>query len=77
MSRLAESQLHGTSRETQLPDWKVEPGSKTGTLNITCPRKDCGGKAVVSKRWRESRPNYIGRSCTYCFKVAKIPRKDS
>lgn len=58
---------------TQLPEWVVEKVG--GTLNITCPRKDCGGKAKVSPRWLRSRPRFIGRSCTYCFRTARIPAR--
>jgi hypothetical protein len=60
-----------------LPVWSVTQGAKRGTLNIACPRKECGGKAVVSRKWLTSRPGYIGRSCTYCFKVARIAEEQS
>lgn len=66
-------QRHGTSTASTLPVWITAPGEKRGTLNITCPRRDCGGKAVVSRKWLTSRPGFIGRSCTYCFKVARLP----
>jgi hypothetical protein len=43
-----------------------------GKLGVTCPRPDCGGKAVVrGKLWRTCRPGGT-RSCTYCFRVAWI-----
>lgn len=61
------------SFNNQLPEWIVE--REGGTLNITCPRKDCGGKAKVSPRWLRSRPKFIGRSCTYCFRTARIPAR--
>ena len=54
--------------ESGLPAWIVERGAKPGTLNITCPRKDCKGKAIVSSKWLTSR-SFAGRSCTYCFKT--------
>ena len=61
-------------KPTSLPIWLVEPGEKRGTLNITCPRKECKGKAIVNKRkWLEDKKDFVGRSCTYCFKAAGIP----
>lgn len=73
--RRGPAQQHGTSLESTLPYWKVDPGAKPGTANLTCPR--CGGKCVVNEtKWRESRQE-IGRSCTYCFKVARVPKEES
>lgn len=66
--------------ESRLKPWKVENiGNKLG---ITCPY--CGGKALVSRQWGKPRTYkchdesivfIVGRSCTYCFKAAKIPTK--
>jgi hypothetical protein len=43
-----------------------------GDVKITCP--GCGGSAIVNKkRWLRSRPEFVGRSCTYCFKTYRIP----
>lgn len=73
-SRRGPAQRHGTSQASTLPVWQAERGEARGTLNITCPYKDCGGKAVVNaKKWKESRPDFIGRSCTYCFRTARLP----
>lgn len=64
---------HNTSFASTLPSWIMQPG-EGGTLRITCP--SCGGKAVVNKsRWLNDRKEFIGRSCTYCFKTSKIREK--
>lgn len=75
MSRAKQREARERERvfNSQLPEWIVE--REGGTLNITCPRKDCGGKAKVSPRWLRSRPKFVGRSCTYCFRTARIPAR--
>jgi phage FluMu protein Com len=65
-----------TSLASTLPLWLLARG-EGGTLRITCPR--CGGKAVVNgKLWLGYKDDegrgYIGRSCTYCFKTARISK---
>lgn len=65
--------------ESKLKPWSIEKVG--GKLGITCPH--CGGKALVSKRWKQPRTYecwdgsivlIVGRSCTYCFKTARIPK---
>lgn len=61
-----------------MKTWKIQ--AVDGKLGLTCP--NCGGKALVSKKWRQprtyTRPDgskvvIVGRSCTYCFKTARLP----
>ena len=65
------------SRESEhvssLPVWLV---TRLGPqkIGIQCPRKDCKGKAVVSRKWLR-RTNIIGRVCTYCFKTSQVPKE--
>lgn len=56
---------------SKLPTWKVKVVG--GKLGIECPNKECKGKALVARTWLRSRPEFIGRSCTYCFKTFQIP----
>lgn len=43
-------------------------------LGIECPHKECGGKAVVNKKkWLNLKREYVGRSCTYCFRTSRVP----
>lgn len=61
----------------QLPLWKVVPSDWAGWVVITCPR--CKNEAIVHRqRWLNARRNrdYVARSCTYCFKVARVPNKE-
>lgn len=67
---------------SKLPVWIVT--SLSGKLGIKCPQKDCGGKAVVSRKWAQPRmyeqPDgqlvmIVGRSCTYCFQTAQVPER--
>lgn len=70
-----------TSRKSSLPLWLMK-NLGANKLGIECPRKGCGGKAIVNKKkWLHSRTvenadgsktDIIGRSCTYCFKTARI-----
>jgi hypothetical protein len=60
-----------TSTLSTLPLWKlVDLGSNK--LGIQCPRKECGGKAVVNKKRWTAQNGFIGRSCTYCMKTSRI-----
>lgn len=66
-----------TSEDSQMPEWKCDPlgGVKVG---ITCPYKDCDGKAVVNKRkWFRGRKGGATtvntRACTYCQRAAWLP----
>lgn len=62
----------------QMKPWLVESAERTGWIKITCPHKDCGGVAFVKRgMWLHgARRRFIGRSCTYCFKTAKVPVDD-
>lgn len=78
-----------TSRDTQLPEFKVERFHFDGSegsydmLQITCPR--CGGEFWVKGSWvrlrqatgRDGEPLVwvFGRNCPYCPKVSAIPSK--
>jgi len=68
------------SKHPQLPEWVVvhldlddEP-----VIEITCTR--CGGSAIIlsPSRWFGSKRNrdYVARSCTYCFKVSRLPEEE-
>lgn len=68
--------------ESMLKPWKIKVMPNGAKLGIECPY--CHGKALVSAKWRQPRTYechdgstvlIIGRSCTYCFKTAKIPTK--
>lgn len=70
--------------KSALPYWEVTRFPNGAKVGIKCPRKDCGGKALVSSKWLEPRTHemhdggklvIIGRPCTYCFKTAQIPKK--
>lgn len=70
-----------------LPIWQIV--RLDGKLGIQCPRKNCRGKAVVSRAWLnprrvvtssgdtrdETETTIRGRSCTYCFRAAEIPEE--
>lgn len=66
-----------------LPIWIVIPIDNK--LGIECPYKNCGGKALVSRRWLKPRAQnlsdgsklvIIGRSCTYCMRTSRIPERN-
>ena len=59
-----------------IPFWIVK-ALGPNKIGIECPRRDCGGKAVVNKKkWYKAQPNFITRSCTYCFKANRIPEEE-
>jgi hypothetical protein len=58
----------------QMKVWKVEPAEKTGWVKITCPH--CRDPLYVKRGlWLhdEKIRQFIGRSCPYCSKTARIP----
>lgn len=57
----------------QLKPWNIEPAGRPGWIKITCPY--CVGIAYVKRgRWLHgSKRQFIGRSCTYCYKTGRIP----
>jgi len=63
-----------------LPEWVIEEQELDGepVLEITCPR--CGGGAIIlsPSRWLSSKRNrqYVARSCSYCFKVNRLPEEE-
>lgn len=63
-----------------------------GFLIVFCPREDCVGTAherpFIVHQWTWMRPDRIvrsngqatlitGRSCPYCFRVARLPRRST
>lgn len=64
----------------QLRPWKVELQELDGedVLEITCPW--CDGAVIVlhPRHWKGGRRQrqYVGRSCTYCFKTCRVPSAD-
>jgi hypothetical protein len=68
--------------DKMLPEWKTTDLG-AGKLGIECPRKECGGKAVVNKRkWIKAHVHTFhdnsklviwGRACTYCFRASGVP----
>jgi len=54
-----------------LPIWNVRRLAG-GRLGITCPRRDCAGRAIVRARAWRARPE-TARVCTHCFRAARIP----
>jgi hypothetical protein len=56
-----------------LPTWNVVRLPKR-QLGIQCPRKDCKGKAVVTRDWLKPVDSAVSKPCTYCFKAAEIPK---
>lgn len=70
-SRLPEFIL-GDAYTTQVGD---SPREKK-VVEVTCPRRDCGRTFIVlTGLWWRSRPGFVGRSCPYCFKTARLPKK--
>jgi len=62
-----------TEIQGKLKFWIINPATALGPgwLAITCP--NCGGTAGVKKSKWCRKNGFTGRSCTYCFKVARLP----
>jgi hypothetical protein len=62
--------MYVTKRSEDFPGW----------LLVTCPREDCAEVFIVRRsRWtskliRRDR-TVTGRSCPYCFRSARIPKR--
>jgi hypothetical protein len=71
-----------TEAESKLPVFVAKRSlDYPGWLIVQCPREDCDDIFLVrSSRWRRkyrtSGGNVVtGRSCPYCFRAARLPRK--
>lgn len=61
----------------RVPRWKeVRPKGwvlPKGWIAVRCPRKECERVTVVSRKLWVGDTVHTTRSCTYCFRIARLP----
>jgi len=64
--------------QSSLPLWKVEKIKINGKKAIRAECPTCESAAVVLPVWLTTKINrYATRTCTYCFRTAILPSRES